>query len=185
VITIHCTQKLLSRLPVRIGQLLRSKYSNDFAANDAKPTVLSHRRADFRVAVALGIGWDCVRELVDEPRMPVNALRTEGFNIRLLEIEGLSSSERNAAIIATSLLEDLTDERPFILVGYANADHWAVAVPIDTSGIPFGSLAVSNDYDRLRLWRAMLDFLIAEVAKPPLKAPFSLWPQLPASPNRR
>jgi hypothetical protein len=41
MITLHCTQKLLSRLPVRVGQLLCSEYSNAFAANEAAPTVLS------------------------------------------------------------------------------------------------------------------------------------------------
>jgi hypothetical protein len=254
-------------------------------------------RANYRIAVALGIGWDCVRELIDEPRLPFNALRGEGFDSRLVEVEGLSGSERNADIIAAALLDDLTDQRPYILVGYskgatdmlvalqrhpelaaltaafvsvagaiggspvaandtgnterllhfspygdcgqgdggamdslkprarhawlrdnlplpvpsysvvtapeparvsralrspykalgvvhpindgallhwdqllpgstllgyANADHWAVAVPIDTSGVPFGSIAVDNDYDRNRLWRAVFDFVIAE-----------------------
>jgi pimeloyl-ACP methyl ester carboxylesterase len=259
-------------------------------------------RSQYRIAVALGIGWDCVRGLIDEPRLPVNALRSEGFDTRLLEVEGLSSSERNADIVAAYLLDDLVDVRPYILVGYskgatdmlvalarhpelasqtaafvsiagaiggspvaendkggtekllswspygdcstgdggamaslrprtrhawlrdnlpiavptfsvvtapapnrvsralrssykalgivhpfndgallhwdqllpgsqllgyANADHWAVTVPIDTSGIPFGSLAVSNDYDRLGLWRSVLDFVIAEVSAGP------------------
>jgi hypothetical protein len=41
MITIHCTAKLLSRLPVNAGEQLRSEYSNHFAANDSKPTVLS------------------------------------------------------------------------------------------------------------------------------------------------
>jgi hypothetical protein len=41
MITIHCTKKLLSRLPVGVGEQLRSEYSNHFAANDATPTLLS------------------------------------------------------------------------------------------------------------------------------------------------
>lgn len=41
MITIHCTKKLLSRLPVGVGEQLRSEYSDYFAANDATPTLLS------------------------------------------------------------------------------------------------------------------------------------------------
>jgi len=39
MITFHCTKKLLSRLPVGVGEQLRSEYSNHFAANDATPTL--------------------------------------------------------------------------------------------------------------------------------------------------
>ncbi|WOJ92930.1 hypothetical protein R0135_14205 [Congregibacter variabilis] len=79
MITIHCTKKLLSRLPVGVGEQLRSEYSNYFAANDATPTRLS--------------GWhghlvtlqrrQCVLLVHDTTRFPVfiPALKKDDFAI--------------------------------------------------------------------------------------------------------
>ena len=47
------------------------------------------------------------------------------------------------------------------LLGYANADHWAVTVPIDVDDIPFGALLVNNTYPRSQLWNALVDFAVA------------------------
>ncbi|TDG15977.1 hypothetical protein E2F43_07065 [Seongchinamella unica] len=262
------------------------------------PAVDTARRGDFRIAVALGVGWDCVRELIDEPELPLNQLRDLGFDTRLLEIEGLSGSDRNAALLFAALEDELDDPRPLILVGYskgandiivaleqypqlaahtagfisvagaiggspvadndsggteqllhfspfgdcsegdglaleslsprvrhawlkdnlplpvpaysmvtapeparvsralrspykllgavhplndgallhwdqllpgstllgyANADHWAVSVPLDMSEVPLGNFLVTNEYDRLGLWQSMLDFVIADL----------------------
>lgn len=266
------------------------------------PAIDPSRRGDYRVAVALGVGWDCVRELIDESALPAAGLRKLGFDSQLIEVEGLSSSERNAEIVSNALMDDLTDLRPLILIGYskgandimvalenypqladrtaafisisgaiggspvaendngraekllhfspygdcgngdglameslspverqawlkdhlplpvpaysmitapeparvspalrspyrvlgvvhplndgallhwdqllpgstllgyANADHWAVSIPIDTSRVPFGKFAVVNDYERVELWESILDFVIADLkAKP-------------------
>ncbi|RLQ21770.1 hypothetical protein DWB85_10810 [Seongchinamella sediminis] len=272
----------------------------------AVPTIDAARRGDFRIAVALGVGWDCVRELIDEPELPLNQLRSLGFDTRLIPVEGLSGSERNAELLFNSLKGELNDPRPLLLVGYskgtndimvalenypqlaantaalisvagaiggspvaendsgntekllhfspfgdcgegdglaleslsprvrhawlkdhlplpvpayslvtapeparvsralrspykvlgvvhplndgallhwdqllpgstllgyANADHWAVSVPLDMSGIPLGSFLVTNDYDRLGLWRSMLDFVIADLVEGPVTTP--------------
>lgn len=266
------------------------------------PVIDTARRGDFRIAVALGVGWDCVRELIDEAELPLNQLRSLGFDTRLIEIEGLSGSERNADLLFATLEDELDDPRPLILVGYskgandimtalekypqlaastagfisvagaiggspvaendsgntekllhfspfgecgegdghaldslsprvrhawlkdnlplpvpaysmvtapepdrvsralrspykvlgvvhplndgallhwdqllpgstllgyANADHWAVSVPLDMSGVPLGNFLVTNEYDRLGLWRSMLDFVIADLVESP------------------
>jgi pimeloyl-ACP methyl ester carboxylesterase len=259
------------------------------------------QRADYRVAVALGVGWDCMREIIDEDALPTALLKASGYDTTLVDVEGLSSSERNAQIIAERLLADPDDQRPFILVGYskgtadflvalatypelarrtaalvtvagsvggspvaehtsrrttdllyyspfgdcahgdglvmdslrpplrhawlqdhlplpmptyslvtapephrvsrvlhssykllgtvhpindgallawdqvlpgstllgyANADHWAVAVPIAVDDIPLGDILVTNGYPRTRLWRTILDFVIADLNTP-------------------
>lgn len=263
-------------------------------------SILPRERPRYRVALALGMGWDCMRGLIDEPRLPTAALASAGYDTLLLEVEGLSSSERNAEIIAESLKNQLArgDDRPFILVGYskgapdilvalerhpelidhvaafvtvagaiggspvaehtsgytmaalkyspygdcargddrvltslhparrqawladnlplpvpsyslitapeparvsralrssykllgavhpindgallhwdqllpgstllgyANADHWAVTVPIDVDDIPLGSFLISNGYPRSRLWLAIADFVVADL----------------------
>lgn len=255
-------------------------------------------RGKYRIALALGIGWDCVRDLIDETELPTTALRQAGYTTELLEVEGLSSSERNADIIAASLADILEPQERLILVGYskgatdlmvalarhpelaantaafvsvagsiggspiaenasksstamlrfspfgdcgrgdrqameslrpvhrhawlkdhlplsvptyslltapdpervspalrssykvlgavhplndgallhwdqllpgstllgyANADHWAVAIPLNVENIPLGSMMVKNGYPRTRLWRTVIDFVIADL----------------------
>jgi len=77
-----------------------------------------HKRDRYRIAVALGMGWDCVRDVIREEDLPTTRLREYGYATTLLEVEGLSSSERNAQIIAAQLAT-LKDDRPLILVGYS------------------------------------------------------------------
>ena len=76
-------------------------------------------RDRYRVALALGIGWDCVRDLIDERELPTTALAEAGYATTLLEVEGLSSSERNADIVAAQLEDSLAPEQQLILVGYS------------------------------------------------------------------
>jgi hypothetical protein len=265
---------------------------------DRKIDLSTLPRERYGIAVALGVGWDCVRELIDEERLPVAALRAAGYDAELLEVEGLSGSERNADIVAEALVEEpfpsrrlivigyskgvtdlmvalrrhpelagrvaalvsvagsvggspvanntddhsiallrfspfgdcspgdgqamaslrpalrhawIEDELPLpvpvyslvaapdpervspalrssfkllgavhplndgallhwdqllpgsTLLGYANADHWAVAVPIDVDDIPLSQLLVKNGYPRNRLWRAIADFVVADL----------------------
>jgi hypothetical protein len=54
------------------------------------------------------------------------------------------------------------------LVGYLNADHWAVAVPIARSHSTIGSMFVTqNAYPREALLEALLRFLEEDLATPP------------------
>jgi len=50
MITIYRTKKLLSRLPVGLGEQLGSEYSNHFAANDATPTGIEEEVMELAVA---------------------------------------------------------------------------------------------------------------------------------------
>ena len=54
------------------------------------------------------------------------------------------------------------------LVGYLNADHWAVAVPIARSHSTIGAMFVTqNAYPREALLEALLRFLEEDLATPP------------------
>ena len=54
------------------------------------------------------------------------------------------------------------------LVGYLNADHWAVAVPIARSHPTIGSMFVTqNAYPREALLEALLRFVEEDLATPP------------------
>jgi len=46
-----------------------------------------------------------MRGLIEEAQLPTARLRDYGYHTLLLEVEGLSSSERNAEIIASRLVE--------------------------------------------------------------------------------
>lgn len=76
-------------------------------------------RSGYRIAVSLGMGWDCVRGLIDEEQLPTTRLREYGYATTLLDVEGLSSSERNAELIAQQLATEADDGRPLVLVGYS------------------------------------------------------------------
>lgn len=79
MITIHCTKKLLSRLPVGVGETLRSEYSNYFATNDAAPTLLSSWHAHLVTLQRR----QCVLLVHNATRFPVfiPALKKEDFRV--------------------------------------------------------------------------------------------------------
>lgn len=57
------------------------------------------------------------------------------------------------------------------LLGYLNADHWAVAVPVARSHSTIGRMLVTrNDYPREALTEAILRFVEEDLAKPSLPA---------------
>lgn len=76
-------------------------------------------REHYTIAVAYGVGWDCVRSFIDESTLPTVALQAAGYQTRLLEVEGLSSSTRNAKLIADALTGSNAPEGKLILVGYS------------------------------------------------------------------
>ena len=100
------------------GRALRS-FRDEAPVQGTTPAIESRLRSKYRVGVALGMGWDCMRELIDEDELPSTRLREFGYDTVLFEVEGLSGSERNADIIARTLTEMSGDERPFILIGYS------------------------------------------------------------------
>jgi len=78
-------------------------------------------RQRYRVAIVLGVGWDCLQGFVDVDKLPHNHLIALGYEVTLLHVDALSSSARNASEIIRQLgdLEATHDNRPIILVGYS------------------------------------------------------------------
>ena len=53
------------------------------------------------------------------------------------------------------------------LIGYANADHWALAVPVARAHETIGSVFVDqNDYPREALLEALLRFVEEDLSNP-------------------
>ena len=80
---------------------------------------IPHQR--YRVAVVLGVGWDCLRGFVDVDKLPHNHLAALGYDVSLLHVDALSSSARNASEIIKQLSELQAEHpnQPIILVGYS------------------------------------------------------------------
>jgi hypothetical protein len=270
--------------------------------SDAKTLAQPDLRGDYRLVVVTGMAWDCFRDVIDADELPTTRLKEYGFDTQLIEVEGLSSSDSNAAFIAETLLSDANDSRPLLLfgyskgaadlmvalqryealraqtaalvtvagavggspmaehtssatisalqhspygdcsnsdgtaleslrpsvrhswmadflplgiptyslitapepervsralrssyqllgavhplndgallhwdqllpkgnlLGYANADHWAVAIPLEVEDIPLGDFLLSNGYPRTRLWLSLADFVIADLNRAP------------------
>jgi hypothetical protein len=85
------------------------------------PVIHTELRSRYRIALVLGMGWDCMRGLIDESQLPTTRLAEYGLDTLLIEVEGLSDSARNADIIAHALRTETSgdDQRPFILIGYS------------------------------------------------------------------
>jgi hypothetical protein len=76
---------------------------------------------DLIIGVVLGLGWDCMRGTLDWSRTPTQQLAAAGYPISLVEVEGLSSSVRNALILhewVQAQIERMPQGR-IMLVGYS------------------------------------------------------------------
>ena len=75
----------------------------------------------FLVGLVPGLAWQCVREWLDSDTAGAQHLSLYGYEARLFEVDGLSSTENNAGqikdYISTLAAED--DKRPIILIGYS------------------------------------------------------------------
>ncbi|MBP6682856.1 MAG: hypothetical protein KA159_06040 [Halioglobus sp.] len=78
-------------------------------------------RERYRIAVVLGIGWDCLQGFVDADKLPHHHLATLGYDVTLLHVDALSGSARNASEVIRQLgaTGATGDDRPIILVGYS------------------------------------------------------------------
>ncbi len=83
------------------------------------PQTLPRQR--YRVAVVLGIGWDCLQGFVDVDKLPHHHLASLGYDVTLLHVDALSGSGHNASEVIRQLgeIQAADDMRPIILVGYS------------------------------------------------------------------
>ena len=71
--------------------------------------------------VVPGVGWECIEDWLDIDESIGSLLRSYGFEARLLDVDGLSSSANNARQIRDQI-EALPDEmvdRNIVLIGYS------------------------------------------------------------------
>lgn len=86
-----------------------------------KPVPLGRTGSDYLVLMVPGLGWNCFAEWLDLTNSVPNHLAQFGYEIRLVPVDGLSSSSNNAAMIrdyVASLPSEDADRR-LILLGYS------------------------------------------------------------------
>jgi len=85
------------------------------------PVALGQAESNFLTLFVPGLGWECFEEWLDYEGSGPGHLAQFGFEMRMLNVDGLSSSENNARQIRDQIL-DLPPEdssRPLILMGYS------------------------------------------------------------------
>lgn len=82
---------------------------------------LAPGRSGLLALVVPGVGWQCVRRWLDYHESTGAHVRGHGFELRLLEVDGLSSSARNASQVRDQVLAlpPADRQRPLLLIGYS------------------------------------------------------------------
>jgi hypothetical protein len=85
------------------------------------PVNLGPSGEDFLVGLVPGLGWQCVRKWLDEDNSAPEHVARYGFEVRLFEVDGTSSSGNNARQIRDHVIALSTEEkmRPLILMGHS------------------------------------------------------------------
>ena len=86
-----------------------------------KPVNLGLSTENFLVGLVPGFGWQCVREWLDEDNSASLHVANYGFDTRLIEVDGLSSPENNAAQIRDYIVDLSAKEaqRQVVLIGHS------------------------------------------------------------------
>ncbi len=82
---------------------------------------LGQTQANFLVGVVPGIGWECIRGWLKFDNYGPNYIARYGYEARLLEVDGLSSTSNNAAQINAQILAipEEKKNKDIVLIGYS------------------------------------------------------------------
>ena len=85
------------------------------------PVHLGHTNDDLLIGLVPGLGWQCVRGWLDEDNSVPLHVAQYGFDVRLFEVNGLSSPENNARQIRDHIaaLSPEDRQRPIVLAGHS------------------------------------------------------------------
>ena len=86
-----------------------------------RPVNLGPATAPLTALMVPGVAWACVRNWLDEDYSAPRHVATFGYESQLIEIEGLSSSARNAGLIRDQVLamRKNSGDRKLVLIGYS------------------------------------------------------------------
>jgi len=91
------------------------------ASGEGKPVDLGFSQRGLTAIVIPGVGWDCFDEWLDTHYSIESHIRKFGYNLKMLKVEGLSSSTRNAELIHDAILAlpVLNKNNKLVLIGYS------------------------------------------------------------------
>ncbi|MBT8449693.1 MAG: hypothetical protein KJO69_08385 [Gammaproteobacteria bacterium] len=114
-----------------------------------------------------GVGWDCFDEWLEIDEHFAEHINEYNFNLKIMNIEGLSSSQRNAKLVRDGLLEIIksSSQEKIVLIGYSKGIvdileaivrypelHEHISAVVSIAGAVGGSpLAIDADKDYLKL----------------------------------
>jgi len=90
------------------------------AAASRAPVNLGRARVGLRLAIVPGLAGQCFGERALPLRAAASHVEQLGYEVTWIDVDGLSSSTRNAAEIRTAILEmDEIPDRPIVLLGHS------------------------------------------------------------------
>ena len=90
------------------------------AAASRAPVNLGRARVGLRLAIVPGLAAQCFGERALPLRYAASHVEQLGYEVTWIDVDGLSSSTRNAAKIRAAILEmDEIPDRPIVLLGYS------------------------------------------------------------------
>jgi len=91
------------------------------SAGEGEPVNLGFSKYGLTAIVIPGVGWDCFDEWLDTHYSIESHINKFGYNLKMLKVEGLSSSIRNAELIhdAVIALPELRNNHKLVLIGYS------------------------------------------------------------------
>jgi hypothetical protein len=81
--------------------------------------VLEPSTSGLRALLVPGVAFACVRAWLDEDQAGPRHAESQGFEVGLVPVEGLSSSARNAMFVRDAILAQPADAGPLVLIGYS------------------------------------------------------------------
>lgn len=85
------------------------------------PVNLGNSKKNLLALVVPGVGWECISEWLARKPETQELLQSFGYGTEILEVDGLSSSTKNALQIRDGIadLPAEFDDRPILLIGYS------------------------------------------------------------------
>ncbi len=96
-------------------------WEGEEAGATGEPVSLGRAGQDFLILTVPGLGWECFEEWLDYSGAGPRHLARYGYDMRVLSVDSLSSSEHNARQIRDFIinLPEADAGRPLVLMGYS------------------------------------------------------------------
>ncbi|MGD2141589.1 MAG: hypothetical protein PVH25_14420 [Burkholderiales bacterium] len=90
-------------------------------APSGKPVNMQSSRRHLVAAIVPGFGYDCFEKFLDSRDTVASNLRDNGYDLSIIDVEGLSGTQRNARLIRDALMQLPAEPGPprIVLIGYS------------------------------------------------------------------